>query len=283
MEVLLYACAVLFAVTQSVTTKLYGRKKGDTVLFNAIKSTSALLLFAMFSLWNFSFHLPTLLYALIYGVSLTVSMFSGYRALLLGPMALTGMLVSFSVVLPVLFGIFFLDETLTAFRVLGLVALVCAILLVAWGGKRGEKKEISSLWFLFVALTFLTNGFCSILQKQHQRLFPGAYRAEFMLFSMLFPVFAFALWALFRKSFRLWKQTRDKYLGVLSGGANGAAGYATLALAGAENASVLFPAISAGTVLASLLCGFFIFHEKLRLSHAFALLAGVCAVVFLKI
>ena len=46
-----------------------------------------------------------------------------------------------------------------------------------------------------------------------------------------------------------------KRYGVLSGLANAAANFLTLILAGFENASVLFPIISAGTILASLLCG----------------------------
>ena len=57
----------------------------------------------------------------------------------------------------------------------------------------------------------------------------------------------------------------------------------TLVLAGMENASVLFPAISAGTILASLLCGKFIFKESLRLNHYLALGLGILAVVLLKL
>ncbi len=283
MSLLLYAAVVLFAAVQSVTTKLYGKKNGDAALFNAIKSASALLLFALLSVWRFSFHAPTLLLGLIYGGALTVSMFSGYKALLMGPMALTSMLVSFSVALPVLFGLLFLKEEPTVFRFLGLAALLCAILFVGLGGKNGKKKETTPLWFLYVALTFLTNGVCSILQKQHQLLFRGAYLEEFMLFTMLLPAAAFGIWAVIKILRASVRGTRGKHLGALSGAANGISGYATLALAGFENASVLFPAISAGTILMSLLCGLFIFKEKLRPPHLLALLFGICAVVFLKL
>ena len=49
---------------------------------------------------------------------------------------------------------------------------------------------------------------------------------------------------------------------VLSGLANGIANFLTLVLAGMENASVLFPIISVGTILVSLHCGrLFKFHR----------------------
>ena len=70
---------------------------------------------------------------------------------------------------------------------------------------------------------------------------------------------------------------------VLSGLANGIANFLTLVLAGMENASVLFPIISAGTLLAALLCGKLLFKEKLRANHYAALAAGIVAVVLLKL
>lgn len=44
---------------------------------------------------------------LIYGVLITVSMYVGYMAVSLGSMALTSMLVSFSVLLPLVRGVIF--------------------------------------------------------------------------------------------------------------------------------------------------------------------------------
>ena len=70
---------------------------------------------------------------------------------------------------------------------------------------------------------------------------------------------------------------------MISGLANGLASFFTLMLAGMENASVVFPAISAGTILASLLCGRWIFKEKLKINHYLALIFGILAVVLLKL
>ena len=64
---------------------------------------------------------------------------------------------------------------------------------------------------------------------------------------------------------------------------NGLASFFTLILTGMENASVLFPIISAGTILGVLLFGRIVFKEKLKANHYAALILGIAAVVLLKL
>lgn len=282
MSIFLYILIVLFAVLQSASTKLYGKTGGNAYAFNAIKASAAFFLFALFSLWNFSFHPATLLYGAAYGISLTISMFAGYKALLAGPLALTSMLVSFSVIIPLFYGILFLDETLTLPKTLGLFGLFATILLVGMSKKQGGGKK-SPLWLVFVFLTFAANGICSVLQSAHQTRFPGEYTKEFMLCAMLFCSLFFAVCAILQTRGKACVTFRGAGYGVLSGAANGISNYATLMLAGMENASVLFPAVSVGTILGGLVCGFLLFKEKPHVIHLFALVFGIAAVVLLKI
>ena len=104
-----------------------------------------------------------------------------------------------------------------------------------------------------------------------------------MLFAMLLCSIVFSVAAWKRSSLRELGTVSGKRYGVLSGLANGIANFLTLVLAGMENASVLFPILSAGTILASLLCGRVIFREKLKANHYVALVLGIAAVVLLKL
>ena len=282
-SILLFLCILLCSTVQSACTKQYGKKYGDVVSFNAVKAVSACLLFALLSVWQLHLHIPTLTYSLAYGISLSISFFSGYRALRCGPMALTSMLVSFSVCIPMLYGLIVLKEMPSALNILGFAALAVTILLVGLGAGKmgGASQRPSASWFLFVALTFVTNGVCSILQKAHQDAYEQQFLMEFMTFAMLVPAVVFVGWRLLSR--RRTKQRGGVFLGLSSGVTNGIACYATLALAGREGATVLFPAISAGTVLLSLLCGFLVFRERPRPVHFAALALGVTAVVLLKI
>lgn len=285
MNFLFYFLIIACAGTQSATTKLYNRQLGSPAVFNAIKAGSALVLFALMAAAGFTLHLPTVLFGLCYGACLCLSMHAGYKALCLGPMALTSMLASFSVIIPLLWGVTVGDETVNTLQWIAFGLLIFAILMTNADKLRNKQKPDRgyALWLVFLLITFLTNGLCSVIQKQHQTLFPEAYSREFMFFAMLLCTAVFAAIALFKASPREIFASRGKRFGILSGTCNGLASFFTLVLAGLENASVLFPAISAGTILAALLFGRFLFKEKLRVHHYLALAAGILAVVLLKL
>ena len=285
MVISVYLFIVLASATQSSTTKLFNQSCSQSSVFNALKSCTALGMFALTAVFGFSFHLPTVVFGLLYGVSLCISMWAGYKALCLGPMALTSMLVSFSVIIPLIWGLTVGNETLKALQYPAFALLFLAIILTNADKIKVKKNTQNNygLWFLFVGITFVCNGLCSILQKQHQTLYPEAYSKEFMLFAMLLCSIVFSFIALRKVSLKELKTVKGKRYGILSGLANGTANFLTLVLAGLENASVLFPIISAGTILASLLCGRFLFKEKLKANHYVALAAGIAAVVLLKL
>ena len=280
-----YILIILASVTQSATTKLFNRNCSNSAIFNTIKSCTALVLFALISAFGFTFHLPTVLFGVLYGASLCISMFAGYQALCRGPMALTSMLVSFSIVIPLIWGITVGNETLKSIQYPALILLFLTIILTNADKIKAKKTTQTNycLWLLFVGITFACNGICSIIQKQHQTLYPEAYSREFMLFAMLLCSVVFLISAFRTISPKELKEIKGKRYGVLSGLANGIANFLTLVLAGTENASVLFPIISAGTILASLVCGRLLFKEKLKANHYAALAAGIVAAVLLKL
>ena len=290
MEIAIYIAIVLASVTQSASTKAFNRTGGSALVFNALKTLSACILFFLISIPSFTLHLPTVLFGLGYGLSLCVSTYAGYRALCLGPMALTGMLVSFSLIIPLLWGVLLRGEPMSVLKGCGLALLVAALLLVKAHHLRGGRAEErrgglaeQGKWFLFVGLTFVCNGICSVLQKEHQTAYPSLYNREFMFFAMLLCAVVFVTIALVRTSPGEIRHTARKGLGVLSGVTNSLANFLTLVLAGMENASVLFPVISGGTILTSLLCGRVVFRERLRWNQYVALALGIAAIVTLKL
>lgn len=285
MVIVVYLLIILASITQSATTKLFNQNCAQSAIFNAIKSCAALGLFALTAAFGFTFHLPTVLFGILYGACLCVSMYSGYQALCRGPMALTSMLVSFSVIIPLIWGITVGNEMLKKIQYPALVLFLLAIILTNIDRIKAAKHKQTNygVWLLFVGSTFACNGICSILQKYHQTLYPGAYSREFMLFAMLLCSVIFSISVLSKTSPKELKMIKGKRYGVLSGLANEIANFLTLVLAGLENASVLFPMISAGTILMSLLCGRLLFREKLKANHYVALALGIVAVILLKL
>ena len=239
---LVYLFAVLFSVSQSASVKYYRRNNEDVLFFNAVKSLAAFLVLAALLVWNFRFHAPTAAYGVLYGVFLAISMHTGYKALCLGPMSLTGMIVSFSVILPIAYGIVFAREKPTVFQGVGLVFFV-----------------------LSVVFTSLRTGTESVTLEN------GAINRK-----MVFGV-------AYLKKRTAHGSVRGVGFAGLAGLSNAAANFCTLLLAGNEYAAVMYPVISAGTVLAALVCGRMLFGEKLGLGQWAALLCGLAAVVLLRL
>ena len=129
MVIVVYFLIILASVTQSATAKLFNRNCALPAAFNAIKSCTALILFALVAVFGFCFHLPTVLFGILYGTCLCISMYAGYQALCRGPMALTSMLVSFSVVIPLIWGITVGNETLKTMQYPALILLFLAIIM----------------------------------------------------------------------------------------------------------------------------------------------------------
>lgn len=286
MEYSIYILIILLTVTQSAATKQYNKQYNNSIAFNALKASSAFLLLCIISLPGFTYHVPTLIYGACYGLSLSLSMYVGYRALCLGPMALTSMLASFSVIIPMIWGITVRREDPSSLQYIALALLLSSILLVnadKFKPTKSNQKTNYGLWILFVTMTFICNGACSVMQKEYQTVYPESYSREFMLFAMLVCAVIYVTAALVKLSKGELRRSGGKKYGIISGVANAMASFLTLVLAGFENATILFPIISAGTIFGALLCGRFVFKEKLKINHYIALIIGVAAVVILKL
>lgn len=276
MSLLLYFANMLCSAGQSAASKLYSTRGGEASAFNMNKTLWAFLLFFVWSLLRGqAVHLKTLPLAILYGVFLTVSMHCGFQALSMGPMALTSILASMSLIIPFLWGILFWQETLTVLSVFGVLLLLLSIMLI----NRGSRGKLSLKWLVYSMVTMLANGFCSVVQKYHQRLFPGQFQVDFMLLSMGTAALLLLI-SLFlsRKSF-----PKPSLLGAISGAMNGLANLMVLLLAATESAAFLFPLIAAGNAVGAWLTGLLLFREKTRRSQLIGLAAGILGVIVLNL
>lgn len=278
MTLLLYLSNILCASGQSALSKQYARRGGDARSFNLNKALMGTVLFLAYGLMaGFSLHLPTALWALAYGLSLCLSMHAGFKALSMGPMSLTSIIASFSLVVPFFFGICFWDEPMTAYKALGLALLLVSILLINLRREAG----LSLGWLFFALLTLVTNGICSVLQKVHQLQFPRLYRTEFMVWSLLCVLVILSVTGTVQKA--PGPRFRFSAAGLAAGGMNALANYIVLYLSATENASTLFPIVSMANIIAVWLIGLFLFRERLKPAQLLGLLVGMLSVLLLKL
>lgn len=278
MTVFLYLSNILFTAGQSAFGKQFARRGGNSLSFNLNKAlVGTVMFFVLGCVTGFSFHFPTALFGLCYGLSLCCAMHTGFRALAMGPMALTSIIGSFSLLIPFAFGIFFWKEAFTVCKAIGIMLLLISILMI-----NGKKESgFSFAWLMYALLTLVANGICSVVQKMHQLRFPSLYRTEFMFWALLCAWIVWSVVAVWQKE----EQSRAtlSLLGMVSGLMNCSANYILLYLSATENASVLFPIVSIANIIAVWLLGIVFFKERLKHTQALGLVVGVISVVLLKL
>ena len=124
METLIYLLIIFFSVAQSAAVKAFNRHTNDPALFNVLKASVSFLMFLIMAANGFTLHLHTLFFGSFYGLFLCISMYTGYRALCLGPLALTSMFVSFSVLIPLIWGFAVRKESLNCAQITAIILLI---------------------------------------------------------------------------------------------------------------------------------------------------------------
>lgn len=279
MTLLLYLFNIAGAAGQSTCSKYYASKGGSVNLYNINKAAAGLLVFLLVGLWQgIRFHVPTMLLGFGYGACICVGSFAGFTALSIGPMALTSMIASFSLVIPFLVGVTVWGETLTLCGILGIIFLVISIILLNF---KKIDDRLSLKWTFFTFLTFFMNGISSIIQKQHQMTYPGSFRTEFMIASTLCMLVLLLVTVLVKRSVR--SEVRFCVPGTVGGFLEGVSNYIVLYLAATQNASVLFPVVSVGKIIAVWCIGRIAFKERLKLWQTIGLAAGITAIALLNL
>ena len=290
---LLYAGVVLGQTTQASFMKLNNRKgTSDVVRFNFFKSLAALLLFlVLFSVMEGDFHLPTMLYGMLFGVCISCSSYFAYRALGLGPLSLTYMLFNCCILVSCLYGVIFLDERISALGFAGLAMMLGAMLLLNFDFSRKKsakdaqaKPRMSLKWAAFIGLCLLGDGFCQVSQSAHQNAYPGEHQLGFMLWAMLTWCTIYFVGALATGRIKLSRAAlRSDLYAAGSGLSNSLANYFILMLAAMSSATLLFPTVSVVCILGALVSGLIFFREKLNLQQCIGFVLGVGAIFLLQL
>lgn len=279
MNILLYALNVICSAGQSTLSKQYASCGGNANVYNINKTSAGLLIFLTVGLFSgIRFHAPTFLLGIGYGAALCVSNFAGFTALSMGPMALTSIIASFSLIIPFAVGITVWGEPLSVWGVIGIVFLISSIVLLNY---QKSTDRISLKWTFYSFLTFFANGVCSLIQKQHQTDYPGSYRTEFMVSAMLSVLVLLLVTVLIRRETKATVKFCPQ--GAVAGLTEGVANYIVLYLAATENASVLFPVVSVAKIIAVWIIGRIVFRERLKIWQMVGLVAGIVAIALLNI
>ena len=291
-----YAILILLIAmnsSQFIFSKLYNnrQKHADPYLCTMLIGATVFLFYAVYGQFKFTFDYRTLIYGLFFGCAYCLGYIFQIKALEVGEVSLTSLVLSYSLVVPILFGIIYYKDSVSVWFFVAFALLIAALFLINYEpGNKSENtdsKRNKRLWLLFAALAFLGNAFCVILQTLHQKSI-GGQRFEFMAFAMSLVIVVNAVLSYFNnKKLNTTSQSFKKgwwcaiILGLLNGVTN--LSYMILASRGIIPVSLLNSFISVGSLLLTFIFSLLIFREKLRKLQLVGFFIGLVSVFLFTI
>lgn len=271
MKLLLPLLASVTVCVRSIGIRLFQEKVQKTLrdlqIFQSLYTLFCGVVFLLLSGFRFPQTGAGLCLSAAFAVCLTSCTIGLSQGLLCGPMSLTSVISSCSVVMPILFGCLVYRETLGALHLLGIVCLLGTFILTGIGSGE-DKKEITPKWVCMVMMNFLGGGFGAIILALYNKLPEQGSNNGFMSLSFFGAsvLLAAFTWFVHRKEQKPEKVRLTKsFLGFVSLAALGCFGTNLLIihLSGIMPASLLHPLYNGASGLMMTLISCLLFRERM--------------------
>ena len=282
MNAVLLVMVIIGLTLQNTTKKAYNIKVNGAgvYLFSVLSALTALLYFLVLSN-GFEWSYELLPYAIGFAVSYTANTVFSVLAVSCGSLSLTTLLCSYSLMMPIAYGLLFLQDPVSVALIPGLVLLVVSLFLI---NKAESDASINPKWVLFTVLALLGNGMCCIIQKMQQVSFAGECKTEFMILSLsIVVIFLLPMAFFFERKSVLINLKSGWRLGALCGLMNGMVNHLVLILTDRMWVSLLYSLISGGSIVATYIVSKFVYREILTKRQLIGFLLGTVSVVLLSI
>ena len=270
-------CALNFALT-----KFYQIKQGNTietgVIFNCLVGLAGSILYFIICGFKMEVTMFSFIVGLLSTIFVGVYTMVGFKIMSMGSMAIyTIFLMLGGMVLPYFYGLIFLDEQITLFKVIAMIMMVIAIIMQ----NDGEKKKEKTLFYILCVAVFILNGGVSITSKIHQinTVYAAMSSNEFIL---LKNIMMFVLYGAMIPFVVKDKKTAPKinpiiYVVIAASALISSVSYMfQLECATTLPATVQFPVMSGGTIVFTALLGLILFKEKISKKQMLSLI--ICAI-----
>jgi len=271
MDYLLVTIATLLLAFDFSLSKKYQSVEGADpktgLKFNAFIGLFTAIIF--FAISGFKIQFSAFSVILAFALSFCGMLYSvlGFKILKNGNVAVYSIfLMSGGMLLPYIFGLLVWNEQINAFRIIGIVVMLTAVMLYDFKKTKTTKSQL-----LLCIAVFILNGMVSIISKYHQIniTYEAVDSAGFVMYSGLAKCLLSTILLLFYKGkdakFKQkfsFKKCIGFYISVFSALIGGVS--YLLQLIGAKDlpATVLYPLVTGGNIIFSSIAGKVFFKEK---------------------
>ena len=290
MNILLALTSALAHSMGNVSLRTYQTKlqrtTADLRLFQGLYILSASVLYFALAGFRLDLDRTGILLALAYGLDLGLCFMASAACYLCGPMSLSSIITNACVVLPIVVGRVWYDETMRLPQILGCGLLALTFLLSGLGSKGGTK--ISFRWYPMVLMAFFLNGMGAVLLNIYGRVAASGARNSFLCLGYF--VAAVVLFCVFLSHKKEDRPTVRNYvrpllivlvamscLGSFIG--NGI----LMSLNNAMPATILYPLVNGGIGVFVAIASCVVFKEKLTVLRFCTIVTGLAAIVVLNV
>ena len=282
MEYLLLFITIFFSLIQNILSKQYSitAKEQNLFLYSAISAFFAMIFFVVKAGFKLSFNAAFLPYSIAFAASYGSALVGSVYAYKYGPLSVSSLILSTSLIVPTLYGIIFLNDPIKVTTYAGIFLLLVALTLI---NIKKEKMEFSFKWGFFIILSFIGNGICSTAQKMQQVKFDGAYKSEFMIVALILVVLFLLAMSFTVKGNKKQMLKSCLCFAPFQGISNGIVNYFVMVLSALIPVSVLFPSITACGMVITFIISLTIYHEKLSKQQLIGYFTGMASVILLNL
>ena len=289
MGMFLIVISLLVHQAESIVVKEYGKKYGKGgMFFNAAICLFAFAYFGLSELFSgeYLFYFPKQLwgYGLASGFCYATGFYTMYVALKNGSFGLTKLLSSFGSIIPIVYGITFLNEQPAKFTYVSVTLILVSVFLMNYNKNNDEKSPISLKWVLCVIGTVLANAGIMIVAKSQQLVFDTKCSNEFLMISYALATFFLMLFGFIYERDQFGQTiTKGALYGIVAGAFNGINNVLILVTYLFLPISIVSPVKTALGLVISFVLSVLLYKEKFTKKQLLSVLLGIVAVVLIKL
>lgn len=266
------ASMVMHNGLSNLVSKQYFAGQKDAVRFNLFMHGLCFVIFGMLTIRG-GISLYTLALGLLFGIATALSSIFKMLALTVGPMHITNLFITSSLVVPALSGVVLYREAFSPIKFL-LIFLLLFFIYLSMGRKNDTK--IHWKWFLYCTISFLCAGAIGVMQKIHQNSSHSGETAAFLatafLCSLLFSAFG-ARGAATKQPPRFYGYA------LICGVCVYAMNHINLILSGILPSQLFFPLVNGSSIVLSSIVSVVVFKETLCNRQAIGLIGGIVTLI----
>lgn len=277
----------VFGLAESALIKEYNKKhsSGGFIFISMVSFASMLFFLFKYIVLDTEkgdFNPAAIIYAVIAGIIYASASVLTFYALRYGPLAITGLILSFSIVFVSGYGIIFLEEPASPLTFIGFAGIAISLFLVR-GKDDKEEKAITLKWVICTALSVVLAGLYAVVVRMQQVEFNNTVDNEFMVISLgvsAVATFVLGLIKSGKESLTILK-TGAPYA-LLAGISNGVNNMMSLVLNTVMAVSISAPTSSIVKTIITFIYSYIVLKERFLPRQIVGIILGTAAVILLN-